>query len=121
MAAKHNNPSRDPLLPFGDTPLGVYVGTITPPRADTAGYGHVSIISLTPVSGDCVKAEKNGREGILCHSGDLNPTYTQWGGLRPTFGCVRFHEEDLTAILNQVLIHGQRLDVVIQAEASPIT
>lgn len=118
-AAAHNNPTRNPLLPFGDTPLGTYIGTVVPAGADTAGYGPNKRILLTPVSGDCVKAEKNGREGLMCHGGDPNPEYTQWGGLRPTFGCVRLSNADMGTVLAAIL-GAERLDVVIQAQASQI-
>lgn len=113
----HNNPSRNPLLPFGDTPLGVFIGTVIPAGTDTAGYGPGKRILLTPVSGDCLTAEKNGREGLMCHSGDPNHAYTQWNGLRPTFGCIRLSNPDMAAIIVAVL-GGERLDVVIQAEAA---
>lgn len=88
-AAAHRNPSRDPLLPFGDHPEGRYRIT----RAvDTEGgnegslrkYGPVRLV-LVPISGDCSKAAANKRSGLLVHGGALSEA----GMLRPTYGCLR--------------------------------
>lgn len=111
-AALHHNPTRNPLLPFGDTPLGTYKGTVIPPGSDTAGYGPSPRILLTPVSGDCVIAEKNLRAGLMCHAGDPNQAYTQWQGLRPTFGCVRFKNKDMATLMG--IVGAGPVEVLIQ-------
>lgn len=103
QAIAHHNPARNPLLPFGDTPTGVYMGTVIPP-GDVDGYGVNRRIFLTPVSGDGVKAESapNNRSGLLIHGGKLNPVYTWWDGLRPTYGCVRVPDDGMERVLEVV-------------------
>lgn len=103
QAIAHGNPSRNPLLPYGDTPTGVYTGTVIPP-GDVDGYGEYRRIFLTPVSGDGVLAEQapGMRAGLLVHGGELNPLYTWWDGLRPTYGCVRVPDDGMKAIMEVV-------------------
>ncbi len=115
-ALAHHNPSRDPLLPFGDTPIGTYRGAVVPPGLDAAGFGPGRRILLIPQAGDCVTAEQNGRRGIMCHGGDPNPAYTQWGGLRPTDGCVRFSNANMAAVID--LAGDDELTVEIQLLAT---
>ncbi len=98
QAALHGNPARDPLKPFGDTPLGIYsceVGNpvVTPKIAHS--YGPNGYVVLTAISGQAKIAAKNGRFGILIHGGDLNGV----GKLRPTFGCVRVPNDKLKILL----------------------
>jgi hypothetical protein len=103
QAIAHGNPARNPLLPYGDTPTGVYTGTVIPP-GDVDGYGEYRRIFLTPISGDGVLAEKppGNRAGLLIHGGKLNPLYTWWDGLRPTYGCVRVPDTGMKAIMDVV-------------------
>lgn len=103
QAIAHHNPTRNTLLPFGDTPTGVYAATVIPP-GDVDGYGVNRRLFLTPVSGDGVKAEStpNNRSGLLIHGGKLNPAYTWWDGLRPTYGCVRVPDDGMARVLDVV-------------------
>jgi len=103
QAIAHHNPARNPLLPYGDTPTGVYKGTVIPP-GDLDGYGQWRRIFLTPVSGDGVKAEQAPglRAGLLIHGGALNPAYTWWDGLRPTYGCVRVPDDGMKRVMDVV-------------------
>ena len=94
-AIARRNPTRDPLLPFGDTPLGQWEGRISAkPMADTAVYGVNRVITLRAVGGDALQAAKNGRAGIWIHGGS-----TRMGRLRPTYGCVRVADEHMAALL----------------------
>lgn len=100
-AESFNNPAQDPLKRGGDTPLGVYKGTIekftNPSEQQLHSYGPYGLISLTAISGDALIAcgplnkltNVGGRTGICLHAGVLNPAYTYWNGMRPTYGCVR--------------------------------
>lgn len=100
-AAEHGNPSRNPLLPWGDTPLGVYDATVArvtvTPEVERK-YGPNGFLTLRPKGGDAKIAEANGRFGLLIHGGAPGPR----GGLRPTFGCVRVGNDDLKALIAAV-------------------
>jgi hypothetical protein len=95
-AASVGNPTRDPLRRFGDIPAGEYLARVEPremlPRRT---YGPYRPIRLIPVGGPALEALRNGRSGLLQHSG--SPTAT--GALRPTFGCVRCYDADQLALL----------------------
>jgi hypothetical protein len=98
QAALHGNPTRDPLKPFGDTPLGAYACEIGKPVVTPTiahSYGPNGYVVLTPISGQAMIAAKNGRFGILIHGGVLNGA----GKLRPTFGCVRVPNEKLKILM----------------------
>ena len=97
-AIARRNASRDPLKPFGDTPLGSWIGTIGPKMADTRTYGVNPVIMLRATGGDALQAAKNGRAGIWIHGGSL-----RMGNLRPTFGCVRVADPMMAAILEILL------------------
>jgi hypothetical protein len=103
-ATAHNNPSRDPLFPFGDTPLGLYGVTVIPASSNTHSYGPNQRLLLTPISGPCVVAEdpQHMRDGLLNHGGDPNPAYTFWDSLRPTFGCVRLSNDNMAAAVQAI-------------------
>ena len=99
MAAAKGNPTRNPLLPFGDTPLGFWKATIGPrftKPEDVRTYGPHRVIMLRALGGAALIAEQQGkRSGIWSHSGALG-----WGGrLRPTYGCIRKADEHQAAIL----------------------
>lgn len=98
-AARRGNHKRDPTKPFGDTPTGEYRGMpfrwpATPPLAEVRKYGPHGWIALDPETGDALTAKRNGRHGILIHSGELRA-----GNLRVTYGCVRVTDCAMQAIL----------------------
>lgn len=100
-ARERGNPDRDPLKPFGDTPLGVYrchLGAAAPAPALVRGYGPHGWVALDPVSGPALQAKKNGRFGLLIHGGDLNAA----GKLRPTYGCVRVSNRDMVGLMSRL-------------------
>jgi hypothetical protein len=101
MALEHKNAERDPMKPFGDTPLGVYVCVVIPASPNQHSYGPNRRLLLVPKSGPCVVAEDPPacRRGIEWHGGGLNSAFGYWGGLRPTDGCLRSHDEDIARIL----------------------
>jgi L,D-transpeptidase catalytic domain len=93
-AKLHDNPTRDSLIPFGDTPVGTY-GIVrlishTGGESETHTYGTYPSVLLDPKSGLALKAKKNGRSGIMIHGGAASTG----GKLRPTFGCIRLFEND---------------------------
>lgn len=90
LAAAAKNPTRDPLLPMGDTPLGTYTGTIVP-----AGIGSGALRSYGPNKRVLLTPPPKGRAGLMLHGG----APSNRGGLRPTEGCVRVSNEDMAAIL----------------------
>ena len=104
-AVQHGNKDRDPLRPFGDTPLGRYRVTVIPAAQNTHSYGICRRLLLTPFQGPCVEAESNGRRGLEIHEGDENPNYVSWKFLRPTDGCVRVQRETMQASLARIDKH----------------
>ena len=132
-----NNPTRDPLQKFGNTPYGFYSiglpipsppGSILGDRRGKSGlltYGTEGVVRMTPLGGDALTAAQNGRTGLLIHSGDLNKA----GKMRPTNGCIRVRPGDmaaLTAKLSTLLTErGAQCSVVegyvtISQEAPPL-
>lgn len=103
-AAAHGNASRNPTLPYGNTPGEYAVRGIVSTGLGTSHsartYGTAGAVVLDPVSGQALTAEQNERTGLLIHGGALNSN----GGLRPTFGCVRVANEDLAKIVTAFLL-----------------
>ena len=95
MAAAKGNPTRNPLLPFGDTPLGQWEGRISArPMSNTRTYGIHRVIDLHATGGDALRAQNNKRDGIWIHGGAA-----RMGRLRPTYGCIRVADEHMGALL----------------------
>lgn len=100
------NPDRDPTKPYGDTPLGEYIGRLEYVEASPANRrsfgppdesGKIPIVALEPIEGisQAWRAYLNGRRGLAIHCGDPNGE----GGLRPTHGCVRLSNADDHAMM----------------------
>lgn len=107
-AANHGNPSRNTVLPFGDTPLGTYSvpgleGTGDSTGRSTHSYGPNGAIRLNPTSGDASTAAGLGRQYLLIHGGDLNAS----GSLRPTNGCIRLSNTDMVSLINAIAVEAQ--------------
>lgn len=111
-AARRRNPSRDSLKPFGDTPLGSWVGAIGAKQTDTRVYGIHPVIMLRATGGDALQATKNGRAGIWIHGGAL-----RMGNLRPTFGCIRVADPHMAAIL-EILTAAKLTAVPVETMAA---
>ena len=104
-AASHGNPTADMLKPYGDTPTGLYSAcweALDPAEFAPHSYGVSGCIALTPQSGACMSAAKNGRINLLIHSGDPGFDPNRFGGLRPTNGCVRVGAEAMAKISETV-------------------
>jgi hypothetical protein len=113
------NPSRDPLRPFGDFPLGEYSGQLVelpspPGPVFEREYGPYGYIVLTAVAGDALQAQKNGRYGIRVHAGDPYPS----GGLRPTHGCLRLSNADFLELRQAIEALGPQA-LTLQATEPP--
>src|SRR5262249_4637698 len=96
-AIAHGNPSRDPLRPFGDHPLGTYrVTSVRRSSGDPERWRHYgpAFLALEPVAGDALKAAQDGRTDLGIHGGLV----LENGQLRPTFGCLRVLD-DFDAVL----------------------
>jgi len=107
-AAKEGNAARDPLRPFGDTPEGEYsvprlIDTGPQTAYSSRSYGPHAAFVLKPKSGDALTAARNGRTGLLIHSGDLG----DGGKLRATHGCLRLSNDDMKSVLEAVANAGQ--------------
>ena len=86
-AKTHKNPTRDPLLPWGDTPTGVYAPT-HPVWLDKKTQLGEAWIPIIGISGDALRAVKNGRTGLGIHAGRGSDK------LKPTYGCLRMLAKD---------------------------
>lgn len=113
-AAAAGNPTRNPLLPFGDIPTGTYTGEVTVAanqsvKTDVRSYGAHARILLLAVAGAALEActGKKPRWGLMIHGGALGTK----GVLRPTHGCIRLSEENMKTLLD--LIGDSTLDVVV--------
>ena len=89
-AARHGNAGRDPMLPYGDTPLGVYrvahivaSGEGTDFPADD--FGPHGLVVLEPAAALAALADANGRFQLLIQGGSA----AQGRGLRTTNGSLR--------------------------------
>lgn len=105
MAAKKRNPSRNPERPYGDTPTGLWKVYVSIIAQDKDTYGPGPLLLMTPISGQAIKAYKapNPRSGILIHGGNLGAA----GQLRPTYGCIRVHNETMARLHEFIRQHGQ--------------
>jgi hypothetical protein len=100
VARRHGNPTRNPLLPFGDTPLGLYrvlgllpsgFGTALPKKL----FGPHSVLVLQPVGGDAALADANGRFHTLIQGGKESRDKR----LLPTNGSLRLRDKDQKKLL----------------------
>lgn len=95
QAAKVGNPSRNPVRPYGDTPLGRYaparLTTFNPPHPRLGLYG----IELIGEAGPALAAMAE-RAGLWVHGGRGD------GRLVPTYGCLRLLDRDMAAVARRV-------------------
>jgi hypothetical protein len=119
IAAENGNPFREPVLPFGDPPTGVYeavdaveTGADTRFRADL--YGSHGAIVLSPLSGDAALADACGRFQILIHGGHLSAD----GRLRVSSGHFRVSDNDLARLLVLVWASERPLRVECREDLS---
>jgi len=117
-ATRHQNPTRSPTLPYGDTPVGTYeiprvirTGPDTP--YNNRSYGPNGALVLKPTGGEASVAALNGRVGLLVHGGASG----RGGKLRATHGCLRLSNADVAALIAAIAAAGNnprfnRCDVV---------
>lgn len=107
-ATEEGNPSGDPLLPFGDTPVGGYnvvriVANGTGTTRPVANFGESGSIVLDPTSGDARQAEINGRTGLLIHAGrHAFSSVVDARALKPTNGCLRMLDWHLAELIKVI-------------------
>src|SRR5262249_48249442 len=101
------NPSRDPLLPYGDTPLGTYrvahwleSGDGTQFRSDQ--FGPHGVVVLEPVAGDAALADASGRFQLLIQGRSPRPG----NSLRTTNGSLRLADSDLEELIEVLRLFG---------------
>ncbi len=99
LATQANNPTRNPILPCGNTPTGEYDCTRAPAGAGIRSYGPFERIALTPTGGQALQAKLAGRAGLMIHGGAPG----NGGGLRPTEGCLRLSNTDIKQLLDLFL------------------
>jgi lipoprotein-anchoring transpeptidase ErfK/SrfK len=105
------NRTRNPFFFAGDTPTGDYVSPAIVSSGDWehASYGPWGAVRLKAVAGDALLAEKLGRTGLLIHGG--NPGLPgQFGGYRPTLGCLRLSNRDMKQLVAMLSSAGEDRD-----------
>jgi hypothetical protein len=106
LAAGHGNVPRNPLRPYGDTPLGTYTvrGVVE------------SAVVLEPASGQAALADAHGRFRFFIQGGGGDGGDD--GGLPATAGGVRLHDRDLEQLLALVRRASGRVhcEIVTTAE-----
>jgi hypothetical protein len=95
-------------LPYGDTPTGTYAilgleATGDGTNRASHNYEPNGAIRLNPTDGDAATAAALGREYLLIHGGDPNPS----GLLRPTNGCIRLSNPDMVSLLNAIAVEAE--------------
>jgi hypothetical protein len=109
MAGSHNNPDRNPLLPFGDMPLGEYqavqiLGTGAGTEFPLDEFGSAGVVFLQPKEGPAALAEANGRFGFFIQGG----LRSRNGLLRPTEdGSLRLMDRDQRKLIMALRQLGQ--------------
>ena len=103
-ALARGNPTRDPVLPYGDTPSGIY----SPAKAIAFDPPHPRMgrhaIPLIGVSGPALTA-MTLRDQLYIHGGRGDDR------LIPTFGCLRLLDRDMAALVGE--LRGMRADIEI--------
>jgi GH24 family phage-related lysozyme (muramidase) len=94
LARSNYNPTRTPLLPYGDTPAGSYrfsrlLSMRSGTELDVARYGRFGIVVFDPCTGDAALAEAAGRFELWLHGGSLTE-----GRLSSTAGSLRLFDDD---------------------------
>lgn len=102
LAERSNNPSRNPLLPGGDTPCGEYTCALADVGNNLRSYGPFERIAITPVAGPALQAKLAGRTGLMIHGGAPGTG----GGLRPTEGCIRLSNSDMQKLIELYTAQG---------------
>jgi uncharacterized membrane protein YgcG len=106
LAARHGNPHRDPLRPWGHPPLGSYrlLAQGPAPAGCDAEYGG-QLLVFQPESGEALEAESFGRLLLLAYAGPA----AKGGLLRPTQGGLRLEQKIFDALLATLAAHPQAL------------
>jgi len=114
LAAKNRNPSRNPILPYGDTPTGRFAvrahissGNRSPlPKGE---FGPAGVLILEGVTGDAALADANGRFSFAIQGGELASS----GQLRSTAGSLRMHNADLRTLIPAVTrTHASTCEII---------
>ncbi len=113
-ALRHGNPTRNPLLPFGDTPLGLYrVLGLLPSGFGTAlprkHFGPNDVLVLQPIGGDAALADANGRFHTLIQGGQESRDKR----LLPTNGSLRLRDKDQKRLLRAL---GSKKNIECECE-----
>jgi hypothetical protein len=111
-AKNRDNRYRDPKLPWGDTPAGLYkpaewVSFVQPHKSFGTGF-----LPLVGASGDALKAVENGRTGLGLHGG-AGECLELPGKLylKATYGCLRVRDSDLNHLMQ--LTAGEEIEVTV--------
>jgi hypothetical protein len=130
-AAAEGNPTRDPILPYGDFPLGRYrISCVSDLHVDLGAWYETDETDDDPVYLPAIDRDdamwafrrrtpegtvKVARWGINIHGGKLATSpYVYPHLMRPTFGCIRMLDRDLQNLI--YLIERRNIELLIAAE-----
>lgn len=117
MAARHGNPARDPVKPYGDTPTGTYrLASWSPvPAGKQARFGALWF-PLVGQSGQARRAVEGGRSGLMIHGG-------RGDRLVATYGCLRLRDRDVETIATRCALigAGSRMAVTVTVDRARFT
>src|SRR5271170_4527061 len=125
-ASEHGNPTRSPLLPYGDTPTGEYrVRGILPTGNGTAydgkKFGPFGMIVLEPLCGEAMIADQHGRRVLVIHGGSPHAASKL---LYATNGSVRMYDDELRELIRDVRGESSvtcRISETNEAGSLPVT
>lgn len=100
LSTQNYNPSRTPLLPYGDTPVGTYrfsrlLSMREADGVDVERYGRFGVAVFDPAAGDAALAEAAGRFELWIHGGSERVDQH----LASTAGSLRLHDDDQRQIM----------------------
>ena len=120
-AASKGNSSRDPIRPYGDTPVGIYRPThVTIFEVPHKRLG-VGWIPLTGIEGDALVAMET-RTGLGIHAGRGGSDEDR---LVPTYGCIRMFDDDFDALSKAIGNHPVQVCIkpfrgIVEADRSGV-
>ncbi len=106
LANRNFNPSKTPLLPYGDTPGGFYrfsrlISMRQGDPVSVARYGRFGVAVFDPCAGDAALAEAAGRFELWLHGG-TSPE----GALASTAGSLRVFDHDQQQLMRTLGRYG---------------
>lgn len=98
FANHYGNPECNPLYRFGRTPAGKYVfDCVLPPNPDpNSPFAGFPVLRFLPISGECARAEANGRNALMIIGSPGNPDTCP---MLDTDGSIRVSGNDIVQLV----------------------